>query len=123
MTLFGQDAVLLALVCAGDDGVAPGELSGPSGVPEGSYRRHVARLIDQGLARREGAHGRIYATAARIEAVGDPARSAQGQAPRVKLGSRRPHRFGPSRDLSLTRARGSTTSTKPSRRCPVYCKP
>jgi Resolvase, N terminal domain len=64
MTRTAYDRVLQVLAAAGAAGVAPGELGTLAGVTD--HRRPVRKLIGRGLARRDGSHGRVYATAGPI---------------------------------------------------------
>lgn len=69
MTETAHERVLRVLAAAGDAGVAPGDLPRLAGLDERASRRAVHRLIERGLARRDGLRGRIYATPAGIEAA------------------------------------------------------
>jgi hypothetical protein len=69
MTGTALDRVRRVLAGAGPAGVAPGEVPRLADLDDRASRRAVHRLIEADLARRDGPHGRIYATAAGIEAT------------------------------------------------------
>lgn len=76
----GPERILRVLAAAGDDGVRPGELTSRSGVPDGSCRRHVRRLIELGLARRDSPVGPLHTTPAGVEAASQLDEHSAGRA-------------------------------------------